>query len=146
MDVIVQKVCNLWDRKQPKLSRIFRRMNVNWKILICGGYLCIQIVLIISARFSSNRYFVWAPHDIQIEYFLEVYVEGQKMDDSQLRRRYNLKDHGWVDLPASHVIEWLTEYERLVPYSKTDSISFEYSVNGGEWTKWTWNTDYRLGQ
>lgn len=116
-------------------------MTLNWKAVFCIGYLSIQLALVIAARFSTNRYFVWAPHDIQIEYFLEVYAENNKIDEAQLQQRYGLKGHGWVDLPADHIIEWLTEYERLKPYSKTDYISLEYSINGGDKVNWTWNND-----
>ncbi len=110
----------------------------NWKLVICVFYLLLQVFLIFSARFSSNRYFTWAPHDIQTEYFLNVYAKNVKLDNLQLDKRYGLQEHSWIDLPANHLIKYLTEYERIFSNSQTDSILLRYNVNGKKWIHWKW--------
>ncbi|GAA3522577.1 hypothetical protein GCM10022393_41460 [Aquimarina addita] len=112
-------------------------MISNWKVLLCSIYLLAQVVLIVSARFSSNRYFVWAPHDIQIEYILDVNSEQKTLNDKELTERYGLGTHGWFDLPPDHLIQFITEYERLYPAAKGDQISLKYRVNGKDWKFWS---------
>ncbi|WP_299438077.1 hypothetical protein [uncultured Aquimarina sp.] len=113
-------------------------MIKNVKHIIGITYLLLQLGLIISARFNSNRYFVWAPHDIQTEYFLEVYSFQKKLNDLKIKERYGLSSHGWIDLPANHLIKFITEYERIHPDSGTDSILLKYNVNGKNWSTWSY--------
>lgn len=113
-----------------------------WNIIICGNFIILQIILIIYARFSTNRYFAWAPHDIQIEYYLEVHKNNVKLKDIQLENRYGLRTHGWVDLPPNHIFNLLEDYERCEIDSNTNRIVFKYRVNGKSWRKWIWNNSY----
>lgn len=112
------------------------RVTINWRTFIGLSYLLVQVSSIIYARFSSNRYFVWAPHDIQVEYYLEVYEENLMVPDSVLSTRYRLSSHGWIDLPPGHVIEWLEDYERTQADTSTALIRFRYSINGDNWMEW----------
>lgn len=113
-------------------------MIKNWKLILCLLYLSAQVFLVISARFSSNRYFTWAPHDIQVEYYLTVHTKQTKLNKVQLNERYGLSNHGWIDLPPDHLIKHITEYERIHHNSKTDSVLIKYNVNGKNWVDWNW--------
>lgn len=108
----------------------------NWRLVVSITFLIIQLGFIISARFHPNRYFVWAPHDIQTEYFIDVYTKKGKLDHTQLKKRYGLQPHGWIDLPPSHIISFLNKYKRLNLNSTSDSISLRYNINGKKWIIW----------
>ncbi len=113
-------------------------MKLNWKTSTAAIYLLAQLTLIIVARFSPNRYFVWAPHDIQTNYQLEVKDQHGDLTPGQLYKRYNMSNEGFIDLPSHHIIGWLKKYEELNPNSGTKHISFKYSINGKEWKEWTY--------
>ena len=114
--------------------------SIGWKTFIGIAFLSLQLVSIIYARFDTNRYFAWAPHDIQTEYYLEVEVKAKKLSDHQLKERYAIMgEHGWVDLPPDHVIDWFLQYERTCePHNQAEQIVFTYRVNGKEWQTWRW--------
>ncbi|MEO1654557.1 MAG: hypothetical protein AAFU64_13510 [Bacteroidota bacterium] len=113
-----------------------KQIKRNWKFVLGIGYLGLQIGLIIFARFSSNRYFTWAPHDLQTHYKLEVYDKSGKLGEADLRKRYRLESQGWVDLPPVHIIEWLEAYEKHYPQT-SEKIWLRYNVNGRGWQEWT---------
>lgn len=116
-------------------------MKLNWKNIACSLFLIFQLGMIIGAKFSSNRYFTWAPHDIQTSYKLRVVLDSVELPPEALYSRYGLYNVGIEDLPADHLIERFTEYERLHLSSNTESIKFEYSVNGKERHQWLYESN-----
>lgn len=112
-----------------------------WKIVLSSAFLIFQIGMIITSKFSDNRYFTWAPHDIQTKYKLRVYQNNLELTNDQLYTCFGLYKSGIEDLPPSHLIERLIEYMRLNPDHDLKCIEYSYSVNGKGWKVWTWKKE-----
>lgn len=92
-----------------------------------------QLIMIMMSKSTGYWYFSWAPHDIQTEYKLSVYADGQSLAASQIEAFFSLKKVGVIDQPPSHFSQWMTP-SRLNPIFKdTIAITLDYRVNGNEW-------------
>jgi len=58
------------------------------RVLLGICFLAAQVPLVVYAQRSGTRWFCWAPHDIVVEYDLDVWIRGERLDAEAVRRRY----------------------------------------------------------
>jgi hypothetical protein len=102
------------------------------------GLLALQAGAVVHARFSSARYFCWAPHDSQTEYRIEAMASGEPLDDATLGRRYRFPPTGVEAYSSQHVLDIVRQYEET--YGRDDEVRVvvRYRVNGGAPQEWRW--------
>ena len=120
--------------------------NINIKYLIkvlgfaaCILFLFLQVILIFSSRTIDNRYFIWAPHDIQTEYYIVIRHDNKELKNNELKLYYGLGKHGWVDLPADYLKRWIIAFNRQNQSKTKITASLDYCTNGREWKTWQFN-------
>jgi len=113
-------------------------MKINIQKFIGISFLVFQIGMIVYARFSPYRYFVWAPHDSQNEFELSVMIDGRILDKSELMERYVLSSTGRDPRSIEHVKARIRQYQST--YGKDENIRavLRYKTNGIQQEDWTW--------
>lgn len=109
---------------------------MTWRNGAAALFLAAQLGGIAVARFTPHRYFAWAPHDVQTEYFLEVALEGEPLSADEIYERYLLRGHGWEVHAASHLPDIISRYERAA--DDNVRVVLRYRVNGGPLQHWRW--------
>jgi len=107
-------------------------------VLACA-FLALQAVLVVRAHVVGTRFFCWAPHDMQTEYFIEATVGGRRLDAAAVRQRYLLAAHGWDSHHWRNVVSVLRQREeRAAPGDAASAVVLRYRVNGRAPATWTW--------
>ena len=108
------------------------------KLLLGSMLILFQLVMIVHARLSDARYFSWAPHDVMWAFDLEVTVDGQRLNDSQLDARYRLRRHHYHEHAIEHVIRAIRQFEQSYAQGEQANVVLTYARNGGEEQRWLW--------
>lgn len=106
------------------------------RIIIGGGILLFQIVMIGYARFVPSRYFCWAPYDTQTEYRLDVSAGGRELTPAEIRKRYRRPKRGVDNRSPKHVMDIIQQYEETYGRNDHAQVSMKYRVNGKAEQEW----------
>jgi hypothetical protein len=103
------------------------------------AFLVLQVILVLAARFTPLRYFCWAPHAAQVEFFLDVEVAGRKLTREQVQQRYRFAwSDRWEAHAAANLIDTVRRYETTYGNKDGARASLRYRVNGGKEQTWCW--------
>jgi len=114
-------------------------VKISWKHAVGIVYLSVQLISIFNARVSENRYFCWAPHDIQTEYYLNIYTSSGELSSLRIKEIYGIPQKGRIDLPPSHIFN-LVQTKHYVDNDSLLKVVFNFKVNGKEWEVWKKNS------
>jgi len=112
--------------------------HLDWRKAFVLAFFAVQLLLIVWARFASERYFCWAPHDCQTEYSLQVFVNGKELNDEEILKRYH-RPRQYRDVRSDgNVKGWIIQESQT--YGKNDDITviMTYQVNGIPHEPWIW--------
>ncbi|WP_425076117.1 hypothetical protein [Psychroserpens sp. S379A] len=100
-------------------------------------FLCIQIGLIVHARFIPERFFCWAPYDQHTKFQVFVSIDGKTLSPEETVARYKYKMKGWEQRSIDNIFSLISQYENT--YGKDDNaqVTMIYSTNGHDEKKWT---------
>src|SRR5262245_56709606 len=101
--------------------------------------LSFQVVMIFWARFSPMRFFCWAPHDYQNDDQIEVVLDGKKLTNDAVERRYRMRAVGINPRAIEHVFHAVQQYEESYGRSARASVVVKYRTNGGPVGQWRWD-------
>ncbi|MDP2654686.1 MAG: hypothetical protein Q8Q08_11745 [Candidatus Omnitrophota bacterium] len=112
--------------------------KISWRKSFAFIFLAIQVALIVLARFGEDRYFCWAPHDMQTEYELAVNVNGRELDGREISRRFRLGKTGRDPRAAGNVKAVVIQHCRT--YGRNDEVlvAMDYTINGRRMEPWKW--------
>ena len=110
--------------------------RLTWRAAFALAIVGVQAGFVLRARFSTDRFLSWAPHDRQIEYRVECEVGGVRLSQEKIARRYGLTPGGWL----SHAIEdlqWtIATRETRLPPTKRATVILAYRINGKTQERW----------
>src|SRR6185503_11237543 len=86
--------------------------KIQWKKALGIAFLIIQLLQIVHARFISERYFCWAPHDMQTEFELTVYVNGQELSPHEIYQRFQMDKKDRNSRAAANVKDIIIQHSR----------------------------------
>lgn len=98
--------------------------------------LAFQIGAISYARFVPERYFCWAPFDMQTDYRLQVTVNGRRLSDDEIQRRYRRPSHGTDNRSSHHIMDIVAQAERRYHARECTEVIMTYRVNGKQEQRW----------
>lgn len=100
--------------------------------------IALQIAAIAYARGVEARYFCWAPYDRISLFRLDVEVDGHRLTDDAVQRRYRLRNPRRDNRSIQHLIDIVRQYETT--YGRADSarIVLTYTTNGVAAPPWHW--------
>lgn len=107
------------------------------RCILATAFLLMQIGFIVYARFVEARYFCWAPYDAQNEYRLEVTVDGKRLSNEDIYRRYRISADNLESRSAAHVKN-IVSYAEERYYDDGAKTVMYYKVNGVVQTPWCW--------
>ena len=121
------------------------------RLLIGGLLIFLQLFLIVYARFSTIRYYCWAPHDEQVVYNVSVIINQKPLSHEQVNERYKLRTwrywkddaYSWVNLESrsvENVKSIIRQYEQTYGKNDNASVTLNYSINGGTEKTWSWQS------
>lgn len=104
-------------------------------------FFTLQVLGIVIGRFTSTKYFCWAPYDEISFYDIDVSIDGQKLDDEQISARYRKPEYGRENRSIHNLISIIKQYETT--YGKGDNARVELSFikNGHSEKTWSWPED-----
>lgn len=113
-------------------------MTSRWRSTLAIAFLLLQAALMVRAHVVGTRFFSWAPHDMQTEFFITATLDGRPLDDAAIRARYLLPSHGWDSHHWRNVASVL--HAREARAAKTDhaQVHLRYRVNGRPPETWSW--------
>lgn len=100
-------------------------------------FLLAQVAGVVRSRFVPESWFSWAPHDRQVEYRLEVTVDGRALSADEIAERYRMPAAGW----NSHGVADLKDVVRRAEgrgAAGATTVRLVYRDNGRPETTWTW--------
>lgn len=101
-------------------------------------FLLFQVGMIVHARFDPARYWCWAPHDQQAEYWIDVEIDGRSLPPEQVARRYRDPWGGIEPRTIEHVIRLVRQYEQTYGRDDGARVVLRYRTNGGPLRVWRW--------
>ncbi len=106
---------------------------------ICAIFILIQIGAIVYSRFTSQRFFCWAPYDIHTKFEATAIIKGKFFSANELKKRYKYKMAGWEQRSIYNVFSIIKQYETT--YGKNDNahVKVKYSINGYPERIWEFN-------
>ena len=108
------------------------------KIRLGLGYLFLlfQVILIFYSRYIPERFFCWAPYDEQTSYEILVTIDGKKLSEDEVGKRYRYGQKRMESRTVHNVFNMVKQYEET--YGKHDNAQVEiiYSTNGGQNNTW----------
>lgn len=98
----------------------------------------LQVWGIVYARFTSVRYFCWAPYDQISQYEIRVDLNGSTLSSDAIEARYRIQAKGRENRSIHNVMALIRCYEQS--YGKDDSAQVElhYTSNGKKAKVWYW--------
>lgn len=99
--------------------------------------LAFQVGAIVHARYVPQRYFCWAPYDMQTDYQLKVTVNGKKLSPAEIAKRYRRPAKGTDNRSYHHLIDILEQTEQRYHPDDHVQITMTYTINGQN--KQTWH-------
>jgi hypothetical protein len=105
-------------------------MTSSGRSVLGVAFLALQAALMVRAHLAGDRYFCWAPHDMQTEYFISATLNGRPLDDAAIRARYLLASHGWDSHHWRHVVDAVQLRERRALPGEQARVELRYRVNG----------------
>jgi hypothetical protein len=106
---------------------------------IAAGFLALQLVLVLSAQFTSRRYFCWAPNDYANTFSLQVTIRGAELTPDQALARYHLQDlRNSYENPATHIMDIVSQYEETYGRNDHAQVVLRWSLNGHKTQSWRW--------
>jgi len=126
-----------------KDTGFLRRMN--WRKATGIVFLSLQVLLVVAARFTDERAFCWAPHDMQTEYELTCVVNGRELEEHEISRRFRIRKKGRDPRGVGNVKQVLVQHCRT--YGKDDDVSIimEHTINGIRQEPWRWQCSPAAG-
>ncbi|WP_179346369.1 hypothetical protein [Winogradskyella ursingii] len=95
-----------------------------------------QIALIIYARFVPERFFCWAPYDEHTYLDINVDVNGKKLSNEEIEKRYRYVSKGWEPRSINNVFNIVRQYESTYGKQDKTSVKIIYTTNGKEERIW----------
>jgi hypothetical protein len=111
---------------------------MKWRYTIGLLFLGLQLLGIAAARFTTERYFCWAPYDEITVYKLEVNVGGRTLTPKEIKQRYRFAKAGRDNRCSTHVMRVIEQYESGRGAKDGATVAMQYRVNGGEPRSWQW--------
>jgi hypothetical protein len=102
-------------------------------------FLGIQLALVAQARFIPERYFCWAPHDMQTEFELTVFVNGRELNANEIARRFQINKKDRDARAVANVKDVIRQHAGT--YGKNDEslVIMNYTINGIPQEPWQWH-------
>jgi|LGOV01.1.fsa_nt_gb hypothetical protein len=101
-------------------------------------FLSFQVLSIIYARVTPERFFCWAPYDEHTRFEVLVEIEGKAITGKEVKNRYRYRpiDIGWESRSINNVFNIINQYESS--YGKNDKavVKIKYSTNGKKEKVW----------
>lgn len=110
--------------------------RTDFRSLVGAAFLAAQVLLVILTQFDDASYFSWAPHTTQIQYELEVQVNGRKLSRDETRWRFGLSNYGWEAHALQNLKDVLIQHGRTYGRADRTEVTLRYRVNGGELQVW----------
>lgn len=106
--------------------------------LVGLSFLALQLLSIVYARFTDERFFCWAPYDEHSRYSIRVSIGGSPLSESEVASRYRYQAAGWEPRSIHNIFSLVQQYE--TSYGETDAaeVTIRYVVNGHPERIWTW--------
>ncbi len=110
---------------------------MNFRNYLSALFILLQIGGIVFARFTEQRFFCWAPYDIQTNYKVTAVINNEILGPDELEQRYGYRMEGWEQRSIYNIFSIIEQYEAT--YGKNDSVSItaNYAINGHEEQVWT---------
>lgn len=108
-----------------------------WRGRVALLILALQVAGLVRARFVTDRYFCWAPHDQQTQYHVRARVDGKELAPRQIMDRYGLMANGWDVHCWYHLIDLIETRERRERGRRAE-VELTFRVNGGPEQRWTY--------
>jgi len=108
--------------------------TLRWTIGL--ALLLFQIGAILYARFVPARYFCWAPFDMQTDYRIQATVNGSKLSDPAIQKRYRRAAKGSDNRSFQHVIDIIEQTERRYHSDDDVDVVVTYRINGKQEQQW----------
>ena len=113
--------------------------HMEWRKFLGIIYLVAQLGLIVYARFIPERYFCWAPHDMQTEFEFTAFVNGRELNENEIYQRFQMHKKDRNARAAANVKDVIVQHSRT--YGKNDEslVIMNYTINGIPQEPWQWH-------
>lgn len=127
---------------QPTVLEHKRRMkasrNITLNHIVGITFLTLQLLLIVYARFTPERFFCWAPYDERAHYEIDIHIDGRQLSPKEITTRYHYPSLGWEPRSIHNVISMARQYEATYGAQDNASVIIHYEKNGRPQQTWTW--------
>ena len=106
------------------------------RYLIGVLFLFAQVISIVYARFTEERFFCWGPYDQHTYYEVTVKIDGMDLNKNEIEKRYRYKPMGWEPRSIHNVFSIIDQYESTYGQDQNAIVLVEYSTNGSEEKTW----------
>ena len=94
--------------------------------------------MIFAARFSSLRYFCWAPYDSISRYSIRAFIHEKELGPEEFRTRYRMPATGRDNRSIENVKDRLRQYEETYGGGNPARLVMRCRTNGIEKEEWHW--------
>lgn len=101
-------------------------------------FLAFQLGMIVYARFDAGRYYCWAPHDEHARYEIQIEIDGDSLEPSEIQERYRIRARSVDPRAIEHIQRIVRHYEQLHGIDDHAQVTVTYEINGGASQTWSW--------
>ncbi|MDX1640191.1 MAG: hypothetical protein R3220_00745 [Balneolaceae bacterium] len=104
-------------------------------------FFALQVLGIVMGRFTSVKYFCWAPYDEISQYEITATVNGRELNEDQILHRYRKFKKGRENRSIHNLISIIRQYETTYGNNEDANVELSFVTNGHRKTIWKWPED-----